>query len=669
MSVLEYFNPRGSADDFDPGLPRFGASRGASDVALGGHVSRLPIWLRRGVTGWLIQALARRRVAVLLLIHALVFAAVYLGAYLIRFEGAVPAAEWRTAIGTLPLILVWKLLIFVGMKSYRGWWRYNGFADIVHLAKAVTISTAAVILVAASYEAGPRIPRSVILMDWAGTLLVIGGLRGGTRLFRERYHPMVMARTTERVLVVGAGEPGVELVSAIQRHPELGMKAVGILDRSMRGQVLAGVKVLGPPEDVRRHAVAHGARTVLIPVPATPPPEVRALMAACASAGLKVQAVPGFGALVTGGLTVRPRDIDINDLLSRDPVRLDDDSVGRFVCGRVVLVTGAAGSIGSEICRQVLRFRPDRLVLLDHSENGLFFIERELSVLAGEAEVVPCVANITDASRVRAMFDRHRPSVVFHAAAHKHVPLMEANPGEAVKNNVFGTQILVDEAVCAAVEAFVLISSDKAVRPSSVMGACKRLAEMYLQGLAGKVAPRLVTVRFGNVLGSNASVVPLFKEQIRRGGPVTVTDPEMTRYFMTISEAAQLVLQAGALGHESEIFVLDMGPPVKVVDLARDLIRLSGGVEGREVDIVFTGLRPGERLHEELYDVDEQRIATPHPKIFTAKQPPCCRDWLREQFDRLSGVIERPADEVIAVLEEVVPRYRPSRHAALSEVG
>jgi FlaA1/EpsC-like NDP-sugar epimerase len=602
-------------------------------------------------------------------IHALVFASVYLVAYVLRFEGAIPAAEWGTAIGTLPLIIVWKLVIFILMKSYRGWWRYNGFADIVHLAKAVTIGTLAVVLVASSYQAGPRVPRSVILMDWAGTLLVIGGARGATRLYRERYHPMVTARSTERVLVVGAGEAGVELVSAIQRHPQLGMKVVGILDRSSRGQVLAGVKVLGPPEDVRRHATAHRAKTVLIPIPATPPPEVRGLKAACATAGLKVQAVPGFGALVTGGLTVRPRDIDINDLLSREPVRLDDASVGNFIRGRVVLVTGAAGSIGSEICRQVLRFQPGRLVLLDHSENGLFFIERELRAVAGEAEVVPCVANITDVSRVRAMFHGYRPSVVFHAAAHKHVPLMEANPGEAVKNNVFGTRILVDEAVSAAVEAFVLISSDKAVRPSSVMGACKRLAEMYLQGLAGRVTTRLVTVRFGNVLGSNASVVPLFKEQIRRGGPVTVTDPEMTRYFMTIPEAAQLVLQAGALGHESEIFVLDMGPPVKVVDLARDLIRLSGGADGREVDIVFTGLRPGERLHEELYDLDEERVPTPHPKIFAARQPPCSREWLQDQLDQLAGVIEGPADEVITVLKEVVPRYQPCRHAALSEVG
>lgn len=661
MSVLGYFNSRETVD----GL---GALGGSTEGEEGARALRLPRWYRRGLTGGFIDALVRRRVAALILVHALIFGAVYLLAYLVRFEGAVPEAEWGTALGTLPLILVWKLLIFIGMKSYRGWWRYNGFADIVHLAKAVTLSTVVVVLVAFSYQNGPRVPRSVILMDWAGTLLVIGGLRGATRLFRERYHPMVTARSTERVLVVGAGEAGVELVNAIQRHPQLGMKVVGILDRYARGQVLAGVKVLGPPEDVRQLALAQGARTVLIPIPATPPPAVRALMAACSTAGLKVQAVPGFGELVTGNLTVRPRDIDINDLLTREPVRLDDASVGNFIRGRVVLVTGAAGSIGSEICRQVMRFQPGRLVLLDHSENGLFFIERELEVVAGEAEVVPCVANITDASRVRAMFVQHRPTVVFHAAAHKHVPLMEANPGEAVKNNVFGTQILVDEAVNAAVDAFVLISSDKAVRPSSVMGACKRLAEMYLQGLAGQVATRLVTVRFGNVLGSNASVVPLFKEQIRRGGPVTVTDPEMTRYFMTISEAAQLVLQAGALGHESEIFVLDMGPPVKVVDLARDLIRLSGGVEGREVDIVFTGLRPGERLHEDLYDVDEERIPTPHPKIFTARQPPCGRDWLRDRLDQLAGVVERPADEVITLLEEVVPRYQPSRQTALSEV-
>jgi FlaA1/EpsC-like NDP-sugar epimerase len=321
------------------------------------------------------------------------------------------------------------------------------------------------------------------------------------------------------------------------------------------------------------------------------------------------------------------------------------------------MVTGAAGSIGSEICRQVLAYRPRRLVLIDQSETGLFHVEREFRALGLGVDVVAAVASITDAPRLRGKFSHYQPEVVFHAAAYKHVPLMEANPGEAVKNNVRGTRILVDEAIRSGVEVFVMISTDKAVNPTSVMGASKRLAEMYVQSLSGRTSTRLVTVRFGNVLGSNGSVVPLFKEQIARGGPVTVTHPEMTRYFMTIPEATQLVLQAGALGQGGEIFVLDMGKPVKVLDLARDMIRLSGLREGREIEITFTGLRPGEKLYEELYDPAEERLLTPHPKIFRARHRPISSDF-RVKLNNLVRMAERPAHEVIAMLKELVPEYR-----------
>jgi FlaA1/EpsC-like NDP-sugar epimerase len=472
---------------------------------------------------------------------------------------------------------------------------------------------------------------------------------------------MLATRSAERVVLVGSSERDLALVRAIQSQPHLGLRVVGLLDRdrALHGRVVGGVRVLGSPEDAPRHALRHGARTVLVPSAVGPGREVRALVEACTPASLKVQVVPALDALLNGAVTVQPRDVDIHDLLAREPVRLDGESVGKFLRGRAVLVSGAAGSIGSELCRQLLAFRPERLVLLDHSENGLFHVERELSSRAGATRLVARVASVTDPKRLRATFDEHHPAVVFHAAAHKHVPMMEANPGEAVKNNVFGTRTLVDEAVRAGVEAFVMISTDKAVNPTSVMGACKRLAEMYVQAQSGLTHTRLVTVRFGNVLGSNGSVVPVFKEQIRRGGPVTVTHPEMTRYFMTIPEAAQLVLQAGALGRGGEIFVLDMGEAVKVIDLARDLIRLSGLTEGREIDIVFTGLRPGEKLFEELYDPKEPRLPTPHPKIFTARHRPCSLHALRDQFARLAGVVDRPHAEVIAALREAVPEYRP----------
>ncbi len=380
-------------------------------------------------------------------------------------------------------------------------------------------------------------------------------------------------------------------------------------------------------------------------------------MNACRRAGLKAQVVPGFDALLSGNLVVRPRDVDLDDLLGRAPVRMERPGILELVEGRVVVVTGAGGSIGSEICRQVLELRPARLVLLDHSENGLFYLERELASCSGETELTPCIAGINDAARLRSVFAAYRPDVVFHAAAHKHVPLVEANPGEAVKNNILGTRTLADETIRCGAGAFVLISTDKAVNPTSVMGACKRLAEGYVKSLAGKSATRMIAVRFGNVLGSSGSVVPIFQQQIGRGGPVTVTHPEMTRYFMTIPEAAGLVLQAAALGRGGEIFVLDMGEPVRVLDLAHDMIRLSG----QAIEIVFTGLRPGEKLTEELSDTTEDLLPTTHPKIRTLRHRSSSFRRLLAGLERLEAVADLSDDDVIETLRAVLPCYRPGR--------
>jgi FlaA1/EpsC-like NDP-sugar epimerase len=616
--------------------------------------------------GWFARFLEislQYRLTGLIVLHALVFASVYLLCYVIRFDGSIPPAYLEAAIATLPLVVLLKLSSCLATGSHRGLWRYLTFADMTALAESVTLGSIALTAVCFLSWGRLPIPRSIVVMDWAGTMCILGGLRGSVRSLRERYCPMLSTRPLERVLIVGAGEAGEILVREIRAQTHLGLKVVGILDtdRATHGWMLAGIKILGSPASLRQHAPRLGVQKVLVPTSAVSAQDLRDLVFTCGELGVKIQVIPALDDLLTGAVEIRPRDVDIHDLLCREPIHLDGEAIGRFLRGRLVLVTGAAGSIGSEICRQVLAFRPERLILLDHSENGLFFTERELRASAGQTEVVPCVASITDAARLRTVFARYRPDVIYHAAAHKHVPMMEANPGEAIKNNIFGTRTLVDEAIHCGVEAFVMISTDKAVNPTSIMGVCKRLAEMYVQARAGQTSTRLVTVRFGNVLGSNGSVVPLFKEQIRRGGPVTITHPEMIRYFMTIPEAAQLVLQAGTLGRGGEIFVLDMGEPVRILDLARDLIRLSGLKEGKDIEIVSLGLRPGEKLFEELYEEHEERLPTPHPKIFLAQHRSCSLEWVQAQLGELARQCDGPADEVVAALKELVPEYRPTR--------
>ncbi|MBV8310008.1 MAG: polysaccharide biosynthesis protein [Planctomycetaceae bacterium] len=618
---------------------------------------------RREPVPRLLEYVSKHRLVILIVLHALVLASIYWLCYVIRFDGAIPPAYLRVVVTTLPLVVVLKMVILLKMGSLRGLWRQFTFADMTALAGSTALGSIALTSVDLLNHNWLPVPHSIIVMDCAGTLLVLGGLRGSLRFFRENYYPMVMAQSQERVLIVGAGSAGETVAHTIRGQPQLGMKVVGFLDpdQATHGWTLGGVKVLGPPEAIGHHAGRLGIRTILVPATAFPGQRLRALASTCSTLGVKVKVIPPLATLLNGAVDIRPRDVDIHDLLCREPVHLDSESIGRFLHDRVVLVTGAAGSIGSEICRQVLAFRPGQLILLDHSENGLFFLERELQALAPEADIIPCVTSITDAARLRAVFVRHSPEVVFHAAAHKHVPMMEANPGEAVKNNVFGTRTLVDEAIDSGVEAFVMISTDKAVNPACVMGACKRLAEMYVQTRSEQTSARLVTVRFGNVLGSSGSVVPLFKEQIRQGGPVTVTHPEMTRYFMLIPEAAQLVLEAGAFGRGGEIFVLDMGEPVGIPDLARDLIRLSGLREDEDIEITFTGLRPGEKLHEELYDRGEEALPTPHPKIFLARHRPCEPEPLQDQLAELARRLDGPADEVVAALQRLVPEYRPAR--------
>jgi FlaA1/EpsC-like NDP-sugar epimerase len=387
----------------------------------------------------------------------------------------------------------------------------------------------------------------------------------------------------------------------------------------------------------------------------------RALLDDCTETGAEVKVLPGIDALLSGQKTlshVQLRPVEIKDLLRREPVQLDDSAIRKLVAGRVVMVTGAGGSIGSEICRQVLRYAPLKLLLVERAENSLFLVQQEFSGLQPAPDFEPLIADVTDELRMDQIMRLHHPEVVFHAAAHKHVPMMEWNPAEALKNNVFGTRMLARLADQHGVREFVSISTDKAVNPTSVMGCSKLLAERYVQALSQQSETKFIVVRFGNVLGSNGSVVPTFQEQIRRGGPVTVTHPEIERYFMLIPEASQLVLQAAAMGRGGEIFVLDMGESVKIVDLARDLIALSGFSEG-DIEIVFTGLRPGEKLFEELYFEDERRVGTPHPKVFCALHRPAELSAVEGLLEALREVLDEPADVIRARLQELMPEYGP----------
>jgi FlaA1/EpsC-like NDP-sugar epimerase len=464
-----------------------------------------------------------------------------------------------------------------------------------------------------------------------------------------------------RVLLIGAGEAGVLVAREIRNRPDLGLHPVGFIDDNpfKVGTSIGGLHVLGTTATIAEIAERKRVKRALITIANASGQQIRRISELCRAAGLDTKIIPGIYEIVGSTVNLsRIREIAIEDLLRREPVQLDEEIVGGTIQGRVVLVTGAGGSIGSELCRQVCRFGPQRLVLVERFENALFEIHRELVSAFPHLQIEPRVGDVCDVARMEQVFSSTKPALVFHAAAHKHVPMMERNPGEAVKNNVGGTRNVAQLADRFGVERFVLISTDKAVNPSSVMGATKRVAEIYLQALSQRSQTRFVTVRFGNVLGSAGSVVPIFREQIARGGPVTVTHPEMTRYFMTIPEASQLVLQAGAMGNGGEIFILDMGEPVRIVDLARDLIVLSGLRPMDDIEIRFSGIRPGEKLFEELSTDAEHADKTRHPKIFIGRIDPHDLNSVVGALGTLLATADSDdPEQVRAALADLVPEY------------
>lgn len=598
-------------------------------------------------------AILRRLITLFALI--VISAITFVAAYSLRFGGPIPESHLPgMMVGALCAVSV-KLFSFCWHRLDQNVNRYMGFYDLLTIAKATTWSTVGLTFVDAFLLPEVSTPRGVLLIDWGTTFIALGLLRSAPRALRD-LRASFGAEVGRRVLIVGANDEGETLLRTLRLGRKQSLRAIGFVDPDARqiGQRIGGVPVVGVPEDLQRLVALYAAQEVLI-TGSLPGHVVRSLMGQAQSVGVPVRVLPTYEQLLRGSVSVGPRDVSIEDLLRRDPVRLDDGAISEWIAGQTVLVTGSAGSIGSEICRQLLKHNPGKLVALDRSETGQFFLERELETLApGVVDVV--LADTNDRDRLDAVFAEHRPRIVFHAAAYKHVPLMEKHPGEAIKNIALATRNVADAAEAAGAESFVMVSTDKAVNPTSVMGACKQMAERYVQAKSVGSACRFVTVRFGNVLDSAGSVIPIFRQQIAQGGPITVTHPDINRYFMMIPEAAQLVIQAGTMGQGGEIFVLDMGEPVRILDLAKDMIRLSGLREGEDISVEITGLRPGEKLYEELYNDSEQHKPTSHEKIMTADcdVQPLVR--VLHEMSRLQEVIDAPPTEVVRLLESIVPR-------------
>ncbi len=591
-------------------------------------------------------------------------------AFLVRFE------DWQWISQNARLVVLYllisvplRLFIFFVAGMYRRLWRHASVGELNPIIVAALGGGAACALIGLvvlplSGLTPTRVPFSVVFIDTFLTGALIGLPRLMARIGRAGYTRRRTDDKGKRVLIAGAGDAGKLVVKELfASSQQLGLEPIGFVDSdaTKHGHMLAGLPVFGPlahiPEIVERYGVAE----IIIAMPSAPGTVIRQVVRAALSCGIPTRTVPSLPEIISRqGNATGLREVEIQDLLRRDAVETDLAAVAELATSETVLITGAGGSIGSELCRQLARLAPSRLILLGHGENSIFDIFQELSLAFPDVKIIPVIADVRDRQRIQHIFQEFRPHAVFHAAAHKHVPLMEDNVLEAVTNNVSGTRNVVDAAIDSNVQHFVLISTDKAVRPTSVMGATKRIAEQLVQHAATKHHRNFVSVRFGNVLGSRGSVVPTFLRQIRAGGPVTVTHPEMRRYFMTIPEAVQLVLQAGALGRGGEVFVLDMGEQIRVVDIATDLIRLSGLEVGADIEIKFTGVRPGEKLYEEMFFTAENVLPTDHPKVLRARNG-LLADGVTRRITALTGATDsgRPEDEIRKLLQTLVPDFHP----------
>ena len=584
---------------------------------------------------------------------------------ILRFEG-LPEAYLSAIVAQMPIAIFLVLACAVVFKLYSRIWKYAGSSELLGVSASTVVAD--VLWYAYGRIIGNVLPLSIYAITGILLLLFIGGSRLAIRVYNYIFSkPSVRAQLGAdkkvcRVLIVGAGDAGAVIAREIQRYHNDGREVVGFIDddKDKINKQMFGVKVLGDRFSMKENVVRYDVDEIIIAMPSVKGDDIRQIIEIAQRTKCKVKILPGVYEIINGNASVsKLREVQIEDLLGRKPVKLDNTAVSAYIKDKIVLVTGAGGSIGSEICRQVAKMQPAKMLLLGKGENSIYEIHQELLSTYPELEKVPIIADVRDRQRISEIMDQYQPQVVFHAAAHKHVPLMEYQPIESVKNNVLGTKTVAEEASAHNVETFVMISTDKAVNPTSVMGCTKRVAEMYVQSMNAVSDTRFVAVRFGNVLGSRGSVIPLFKKQIAKGGPVTVTHPDMKRYFMTIPEASQLVLQAGAMAKGGEVFVLDMGEPVKICNLAKDLISLSGLTPGVDIEIKYTGLRPGEKLFEELLSAEDGTDTTGHEKIFTAR----IKEVDKAQMDKnVEYLLSRTKDEdVVEALKKVVPTYTPNR--------
>jgi FlaA1/EpsC-like NDP-sugar epimerase len=610
----------------------------------------------------------RHRVWQLLADAALIALAWWL-AFWLRFDKGVPAPYHRLMVDTILVVVAIKLTVFIVFGFYNRWWRYVSTRDMWGAGRGVTVACLVSDLVV--YFAHPvkgfPLPRSVAVIDWLLLLAFVAGTRLIARSMIERPGAASLIARGKEVIIVGAGDAAQLVIREMLKAPALGYTPIGLIDDDPRKKNLRlhGIRVLGTTDELRRILRDNAPDEVLIAIPSASGGTRQRVVEIAQDARVPVKTLPGLYELISGdlNLTGQIRPVQVEDVLGREPVEVDVRSIAQYLAGETVLVSGSGGSIGAELCRQIARVAPARLILVEQSESGLFDIERELIGERGFSAVAPVLGDCGDRAKMSQVFERYRPTVVFHAAAYKHVALLEANPLEAVRNNTLATRVLADVAVDYGTRRFVLVSTDKAANPKNLLGQSKALCEWIVEayGHREEIKTRFVAVRFGNVLNSSGSVIPIFRRQIEKGGPVTVTHPEMTRFFMTIPEAVSLIVQAGAIGGRGQVYVLDMGEPVKIMDVARNMIRLSGKAPETDVPITFVGVRPGEKLHEELWTEGETVGPTSHPKILRAARPPIDVEWLDQELEELERMVSR--GETLDVVSKLAAMLRHPHRA------